>query len=685
MTALSVALALSSTLCVLLTGPAAARTAQEEAFVVVRTDGDRSAVGEVAPSEDVALVLVDGAGGDPIEEPWATCTSAADGTCTFTIPLGDGGVAEGSRLAIARAQGDGAGESAPSRIGRTPELRPGTTYDSLTDDFARGSEIVNGRPATPDPAPHGVCGVDATSPPDPPDAEDGAGDSAGETATGAADGSDADAPATGDAPDATDTAGPAAAGRGSDERPCSGTVSVTKYLVPPGNAGDLGDAVRAESGWTFDADVSGTPGAVVAPASATTDATGSVRFGLVHPQGVDDLVVTVAEGTQDGYRSIAREGEPAVCFHRDVTGERGRIDLAEEAPVGSAPGFSVEVPADGTIECDVYGEPALGGDLTVDRRWEIDGETVDHQDRPDGFDARLALAGPDGADPRPQEPGRVRSGYPLDAAVTGTEDVEVPEGCVVDAVRMARGEDPDTAPSVDPADLDFELYAPSSRYVLTHAVSCDTTLTLARTADHGAVGTAVTTDWTLTADGPTAVEGTGAGEQVTDVAVGPGRYALGENGPEGYALDAWTCRSDDAGEAINDGGTVDVGFGQKVTCTAHHVFEGTESTAGSGTGGETGPEPGSETGSDPRATAGSGPSDAGPGADTGQAAGEGPASDSASVTLAEPMDGSSPAAGAGLPITGATMGGIIGTAALLLLAGVLSMAIVWQRREYPHA
>ena len=89
------------------------------------------------------------------------------------------------------------------------------------------------------------------------------------------------------------------------------------------------------------------------------------------------------------------------------------------------------------------------------------------------------------------------------------------------------------------------------------------TLTLTKTVVNDDGGTAVATDWTLTATGPTTgISGATGSEAVTGVAVSAGAYALSETGPAGYTASDWTC----TGGTLS-GGTVTVANGATVTCT----------------------------------------------------------------------------------------------------------------------
>ncbi|WP_433676300.1 hypothetical protein [Microbacterium gorillae] len=88
-------------------------------------------------------------------------------------------------------------------------------------------------------------------------------------------------------------------------------------------------------------------------------------------------------------------------------------------------------------------------------------------------------------------------------------------------------------------------------------------LTLVKEVVNDGGGTAVATDWTLTADGPTSVSGTTGSASVTAAPVTAGEYTLGESGgPAGYAAGAWDC-----GNANLTGDVLTLGLGESVTCT----------------------------------------------------------------------------------------------------------------------
>ena len=93
------------------------------------------------------------------------------------------------------------------------------------------------------------------------------------------------------------------------------------------------------------------------------------------------------------------------------------------------------------------------------------------------------------------------------------------------------------------------------------------TLTLVKTVTNDNGGTAIATDWTLAADGPSPVSGTTGAPAVTDAAVAIGTYALDEAGPGGYTASDWTCVDGEGASFPVDGASITVAEGDDVTCT----------------------------------------------------------------------------------------------------------------------
>ena len=69
------------------------------------------------------------------------------------------------------------------------------------------------------------------------------------------------------------------------------------------------------------------------------------------------------------------------------------------------------------------------------------------------------------------------------------------------------------------------------------------TLTLAKTVVNDNGGTAVDTDFTLTATGPDTISGVEGDAEITSATVAVGAYALTESSVPGYTLQGWSCTS----------------------------------------------------------------------------------------------------------------------------------------------
>ncbi|MBX4188100.1 MAG: hypothetical protein KW793_03120 [Candidatus Doudnabacteria bacterium] len=91
------------------------------------------------------------------------------------------------------------------------------------------------------------------------------------------------------------------------------------------------------------------------------------------------------------------------------------------------------------------------------------------------------------------------------------------------------------------------------------------TLTLGKVVVNDNVGTAVDTDWTLTATGPTNITGVEGNASVTTAVVTPGAYTLAEsNGPAGYtAASAWVC----SGATVSNSNQITLSNGDVASCT----------------------------------------------------------------------------------------------------------------------
>jgi uncharacterized repeat protein (TIGR01451 family) len=89
-----------------------------------------------------------------------------------------------------------------------------------------------------------------------------------------------------------------------------------------------------------------------------------------------------------------------------------------------------------------------------------------------------------------------------------------------------------------------------------------TRLTLIKVVINDSGGTAVATDWTLTAEGPATISGTTGDPAITNAPVPPGTYDLSESGPAEYVPTDLTC---DGGVQV--GASITLALGERATCT----------------------------------------------------------------------------------------------------------------------
>lgn len=138
------------------------------------------------------------------------------------------------------------------------------------------------------------------------------------------------------------------------------------------------------------------------------------------------------------------------------------------------------------------------------------------------------------------------------ATATFTLTMAVPAGFTGDLVNTAT-----VAPDVGNTDPNPDNDSATDIDVSTPR------LTLVKQVDNGDGGTALATDWTLSAAGPSSISGVTGSAAVTGAWVTAGTYVLSESaGPAGYTPGAWSC---DAGTLT--GSTLILANGQDVTCT----------------------------------------------------------------------------------------------------------------------
>ncbi|MGY5535434.1 prealbumin-like fold domain-containing protein [Streptomyces albidoflavus] len=345
---------------------------------------------------------------------------------------------------------------------------------------------------------------------------------------------------------------------------CAGTVSVIKQIVPESNTGeDVSGSRNAGPGWEFTASSTEPLGGLPDTRATDDDGTGGVTFEPEFPPTTGEAPVTVEETQQPNHTLVTQGGANAVCVNLD---DGASVPVTNSGPTG----FTVDLARQGGVSCTVYNRPDPSqdelADLTVDKRWIIDGTTYDEGDQPDGNEATLTLTGPGGAGATPQPWGTPRTGYARGDEATVDEETTLPDRCeLTDSQVTEANGDPATGDLPFRATLDRE----HTRLTVTNTVTCDeeedsARLRLVKKVVNRHGGTATPSDWQLTATGPDQLGGPGGA--VGEVA--PGTYQLAESdGPEGYDASGWSCVGENGPIPVTDENEVTLAAGQRATCT----------------------------------------------------------------------------------------------------------------------
>ncbi|MGW9674887.1 hypothetical protein ACWGUN_17240 [Streptomyces koyangensis] len=347
---------------------------------------------------------------------------------------------------------------------------------------------------------------------------------------------------------------------------CAGTISVIKQIVPESNTGeDVSGSQNAGPGWEFTASSTEPLGGLPDTRTTDDDGTGGVTFEPEFPPTVAEAPVTVEETQQPDHTLVTQGGANAVCVN---------LDDGTPVPVTNtgSTGFTVDLERQGSVSCTVYNRPDLTpepADLTVDKRWNIDGTSYADGDQPGGNEATLTLTGPGSDEATPQPWGTPRPGYEQGDTATVDEEVSVGPGCQLLDRRVTEiNGDPATDDLPFRATLDRE----HTRLTVTNTVTCEEEeqahLRLVKKVVNKHGGTATPSDWELTATGPDQIGGPGGAEG--DVA--PGSYQLAESdGPEGYDASGWSCVDESGPIPVTDEDEVTLAAGQRATCTITNI------------------------------------------------------------------------------------------------------------------
>ena len=244
---------------------------------------------------------------------------------------------------------------------------------------------------------------------------------------------------------------------------------------------------------------------------------------------------------QIGSYDLAESGGPAgyaagdwSCLGATVTGSTVAIALGDDATCTIS---NNDQPAELTLVKDVDNPDGSGG-TAAPTDWTL------------SADGPTAISGSSGSDPV--------TGATVDAGTYTLAEADGPAGYAAGAWTCTGATVNGTAVTV-PNGGDVTC-------TITNTAR-QAHLTLVKTVTNDDGGTAVPTDWTLTADGPTTgISGSVGDDAVTGTPVAAGDYVLAESGgPAGYAAGDWSC----TGATLN-GATVTIGLGDDVTCTIHN-------------------------------------------------------------------------------------------------------------------
>ncbi|MCP2321576.1 hypothetical protein HDA40_000083 [Hamadaea flava] len=257
---------------------------------------------------------------------------------------------------------------------------------------------------------------------------------------------------------------------------CTGTLTVVKQLVPDENEGeDVTGATPAGPGWVFDASTT-TSGVSGLPATETTtdDGTGSVNFDLDYDPGVTSADVAVTETQHDGHTLVTPGGKNAVCVNVAT-------DAALPVTDTGGTGFSVAVASGVAVSCTVYNRPIdTDADVTVAKKWIVNGERFAHGEQPSGLTADLSLTDPGEAGATPQDWDMLRDGYTPGAAVEIAESAHVADAVHVGGTDLGKCRLAGSRiTEADGAAVDHSLpYAATlavehAHYTVTNTVTCE--------------------------------------------------------------------------------------------------------------------------------------------------------------------------------------------------------------------
>ena len=267
--------------------------------------------------------------------------------------------------------------------------------------------------------------------------------------------------------------------------PATADVTINKKTQDQ-NGGNTQNA----GGWTVGAKatrvngtgtVSKTPGAD----TQTTDASGNAKWTVDFGNNSTTANLAVSETQQTGYQFVSGS-----CKITRLDGTTANVTLNNE----SEQTLSSAIQPGDKVECG-YVNKKTAADVTVNKKWVIDGKTVDNGSQPNGMSAKLLLnpAGQPTGDPAF---GQKRTGFAVGDTVkigeTATIDAQKFPGCSVKTKTIAGPGINGTVALTD--NFSTKLPGASNVYTLTNTVECQT-LKITKNVENDNGGTLTAADW----------------------------------------------------------------------------------------------------------------------------------------------------------------------------------------------
>ena len=295
---------------------------------------------------------------------------------------------------------------------------------------------------------------------------------------------------------------------------CAGSLTVVKQVVPPTAPPGSITGATPQGGWAMAA-TPASPGLVLSPTSGTTaNGSGAINFGITF-SGVTNGNVSVSETQQPGYTLQPVGGVNAVCFRID-TG--AALTVTNTGPTGFSVGTDINYP----VSCAIYNRaPQPAAQLSVSKKWVVNGVTYAEGDQPLGLQAQLTI---DNAD---ADWNSAIGGFNVNDTTSINEVTTVTNLplCTIDSQRLTNNNG-----SAANAALPYSatLANVDNTYEITNTVTCASRMTLIKNVLNGP---ATADEWTLSATGPTgSLPGPNGTTPITADVTPDVAYTLAESG-----------------------------------------------------------------------------------------------------------------------------------------------------------